>query len=214
MKDKTAKTFDGSACSVWQVIEHANTYFEFSKLFTDKLPASIHDLDVAAHRVDLAAASATNRILALELYLKALLIARRLPVPKEHDLVKLAAALPDDIRKVVKTQYDERNKASVVVGRPAALELIFSSGPNLNEKEQGILKKRGVRDDPSLSGLLVRNKDGFISSRYLFQIPRPNEITFFTYEHHRLALLCSVLCEGLESSLPNRPSSYQRHFRF
>ena len=100
----TANTVDASTWSIWQVIEHANTYFEFSKLFTDKLPPSIHDLDLVAQRTDLATASATNRILALELYLKAFIAARRLPVPKDHDLVVLFSALPEDIRKFVKLQ--------------------------------------------------------------------------------------------------------------
>jgi HEPN domain-containing protein len=213
-KKKNVQTLDGSIFSVWQMVESANAFYELSTLFTSKIPASIHDLDPIAQRTDLAAASATNRILALELYLKAFLVASKTPVPKDHDLVVLFNALPENFRKTIKSEFDERNKrVEAESGRPAGLELIFTSTPDLDPAELEKAESR-VRTDSSLSGLLVRNRTSFVVSRYIFEVPKPNQTILFNYEHLRLALLCSIVCELLEYSVPERPTSYRRYFQF
>lgn len=68
--------------------------------------------------------------------------------------------------------------------------------------------------DTSLAGLLERNRRGFVESRYLFDQARFGVCSIFVYEHLRLGILCSVLCELLEASLQNRSQQYKRPFEF
>lgn len=216
MCKKEPDTFDGSECSVWQIVESANAYYELSNVFIAKLPKSIHEPKVFSPVNGMASASATNRVLALELYLKALLIVTGTLVPKDHNLTLLFDTLPEVLRKTIKTNYNTRNRtlASAELGRPWEIFVAFTSEPELDHEAFDKLRKR-VRTDSSLSGLLVRNRKGFVVSRYLFQEFKKGEPSSYQYEHRRLGIICGVLCELLEQSQQQVPQpGYKRSFEF
>ena len=203
---------DGAQYSAWQVLDSANAYYELSAVFTSRLPATLNE---PIERGDLAAASATNRILALELYLKAMLIGLEAQIPQEHDLKILFDALPVRNQEEIKHYFDIRCQALPQNNIPWELCIFFGIGSTLlDDASLDKVEDRRVRSDHSLDGLLIRNRGGFVASRYLFEKAKPNHISMFNYEHRRLGILCSVLCEGLENGLPQRQVKYKRHFGF
>lgn len=199
--------FDGSKSSPWHVLEAANAYYALSTIFTTQH----QELDDGEEcDMNESVASATNRILALELYMKAVLVAVPLPVPMEHDLVKLFNALPERMRVYFSRKFDEWTEA-----HPRQIRLRVESSFQLSDVERELeLSDNVVILDPSLEALLERNKDGFVDSRYLFQAARWDEIKIHTYEYPRLELICKIICETLERDIQNRPSSYNRSFVF
>jgi hypothetical protein len=214
MAKNSPRTFDGSSFSVWHVIDSANAYYELSTVFTSQVPETLAEMAKTIVRNDLAAASATNRFLALELYLKALLMAASVRVPEVHNFVTLFAAIPAQNQKEIRAEYDKRISVIPGTGTAWGLEILFGVGTTpLNDAEIDKQIPR-VQFDNSLPELLLRNKDGFVESRYLFAAAKPGKISCFYYEHRTLAVLCGVLCEGLEHSLPGRQPGYKRHFRF
>lgn len=203
---KKREPFDGSKYSPWSVLEAANAYYALSKVFT----ANIQKYGIEHPNMHESVASATNRILALELYMKAFLVGACMPVPMEHNLVTLFNALPERLREYCNRLYDEGDKAN-----PRQMRIRVESAFQLTEVpgELEITHTR-IEFDPSLTALLERNKLGFVDSRYLFQSARRDQVGLYDYEYPRLALICSILCEVLERDLQNRPPTYQRLFSF
>lgn len=208
------KTFDGAAFSVWHAIASANSYYELSTVLTSQVPGTLAEMAKTAIRDDLTAASATNRLLALELYLKAVLMVSGVPVPEVHNFAILFAALSEDNRKAIEAQYDERINLIPKEGATWGLEILFGVGATQLDDAEVEKQIPRVTLDHSLSELLSRNKDGFVESRYLFTATEPGKISCFCYEHRALAVLCGVLCEGLEHSVTEKQPGYKRHFNF
>lgn len=210
MGKNNLRTFDGSKYNVWQVIDLANSYYELSTTFTANLPSTVEGL--MAQRF-LGVASATNRVLAIELYLKAVLVGQAVPVPMTHDLVVLFNSLPDFIRQDIERMFNARMQATP---RQPYWELQYFFG--IGDMPESEARKQAEQEVPrscnTLAGLLERNKEGFVDSRYLFQYAERDKVSVFKYEHHTLAILCSILCEGLESSMQGRNPGYQRRFKF
>jgi hypothetical protein len=207
MMGKKIWTFDGSKYSPWHVLETANAYYALSKVFTSKLPphGAVEEPDM--HE---SVASATNRILALELYMKAILVGCPRDVPKTHDLVILFNALPEQMRTHFVRKFDEVTEA-----HPSQIRMRIESSFQLSYEIQDIeISEECEVFDPSLEALLERNKGGFEASRYLFQTAEWSKVQVYDYEYPRLALICSIMCETLESELQNRPHTYQRAFNF
>ena len=100
-----ARVFDGSKYNMWQVADMANCYYELSKTFTSNIPTTPANI---AKQHFLGGASATNRILALELYFKALLVGQQGSVPMDHDLMALFNALPAFFRREIERMFDKR----------------------------------------------------------------------------------------------------------
>ncbi|RSZ55598.1 hypothetical protein HF313_08775 [Massilia atriviolacea] len=212
-KQKKVKMIDGSKCSAWQVLTAANAYYELSNVFTDSLPERLEGADHALLNMDAGVASATNRILALELYLKALFIGANLSFAGVHDLKALFDALPDDIRIEIERCFVLRCGDQEHPVEESYLEFSFQLCVDLATAKLGP-KKASPMPDLTLDGLLDRNRSGFIVSRYLFESASHDEMNTFNYEHIPLAILCRVLCEMLELSLPNRFPWYSRTFEF
>lgn len=100
--------------SPWQILGAASAYYKLSKVFTDTLPDDSVELSQIIFDASSLTASATNRILARELYLKALLVGSSVAVAMVHNLVTLFDALPEDTRRAITTEYDRRAKARVL----------------------------------------------------------------------------------------------------
>jgi hypothetical protein len=202
---------NGASFSPWQVLTSANAYYALSLVFTTKLPVyangPIPDIDMEE-----AIASATNRVLALELYLKALLIGAGVHFPADHDLPTLYQTLPEYIRIEVEKEF---SKKKAIADDPNILAQGIHWFQLTQKPGQSIEKlAKAPRIDNTLVGLLERNRKAFIESRYLFDKAKFHESSIFVYEHLRLALLCSVLCTLLEDSLQNRYENYKRTFSF
>jgi hypothetical protein len=203
---------DGSKHSVWQVLDAANAYYALSTVFTSSLPYHIEEIP-SSLRMDGAIASATNRLLALELYLKAFLIGAGVTVPFEHDLKSLFDLLSKENREIIKNHFDERTKLHVGEGVAWSVTMLFQLGSDFDVHP--FRPQPGAsRIDPSLSALLVRNRHGFVVSRYLFQEAKFDRVSAYHYEHRALAVICGILCEGLENSLPDRSPRYRRTHQF
>lgn len=86
MTKSKKKSPEGATYSSWQVLNSANSYYALSTGFTLSLPRSLRDVEKSFTGMEGATASATNRILALELYIKAYLVGAEVSVPFEHDL--------------------------------------------------------------------------------------------------------------------------------
>ncbi|MCW2858244.1 MAG: hypothetical protein JWR52_3859, partial [Marmoricola sp.] len=160
-----------------------------------------------------AVASATNRLLAVELYLKAFLVGAGVSVPFEHDLKLLFDLLSKENRETIKFHFDDRSKPHTAEGVAWSVTMLFQLGSDFDVRPFR-QKPDTARIDPSLSALLVRNRHGFVVSRYLFQEAKFDKVSTYNYEHRALAILCGILCEGLESSLPDRSPIYQRTHQF
>lgn len=202
---------NGASFSPWQVLASANAYYALSLVFTSKLPAYVED---AIPEIDMeeAVASATNRVLALELYLKALLIAADAYFPADHDLPILFNQLPTDIRAEVEKAFS--NKKAIADDPNVLAQGIywFQLAQVPGQPIEKLVKPEPIGN--SLNGLLERNRRAFIDSRYLFGQAKFKESSVFVYEYLRLAILCNVLCTFLEESLQNRYHNYKRAFSF
>lgn len=202
---------DGSKFSAWQVLAAANAYYALSARFTDTLPRMSVDVDQSRPDMDAAAASATNRLLALELYLKALLIGDNAVFKPVHDLKKLFDTLPPESQAHIERRYNERLRSRAGLGVSLGLMLNFRLVDTLG----GEFNKE-VTVDPAftLSEMLQAARDGFVASRYLFEKATYVSFNSFHYDYVRLGVLCGVICEELERNLPFRHPDYTRAFSF
>lgn len=213
MAKNQPKMIDGSKYSAWQVLEAANAYYALSNVFTRVIPSSMAEVNAANLNMDDCVASATNRILALELYLKALFIGGNLGFPALHDLAALYKALPANMRIDFERIFDARCKAAHGGDIVWQLSMSFQLCNDPASAKLGA-KKATPPADITLPGLLSRNQYGFVVSRYLFESASHHQVETFEYEFRRLAILCSILCETLEISIPNRAEGYKRTFNF
>ena len=209
MGKKTIQTFDGGKHSAWFILSSANAYYSLSATITEKLPRTDEELSSAPPSIVDLAASATNRILALELYIKACLVMFRLAVPMVHDLKILYDALPEQTRQTFEQCFNERCNLMP----PHEIGWLAVCFQMADYCDDDALKKEAV-SDMSLAALLERNREGFLLSRYLFQEGKREEATRFDYEYRRLSILCGIVCEGLENTIICRPDWYGRNFDF
>jgi hypothetical protein len=210
MGKKKPKMLQGSDYNVWVVVDLANSYYEMSATFTSNLPTTVEGL---MEQRFLGVASATNRILALELYLKAVLVGQRGPFPATHDLVVLFGALPEFIRQDAERRFNERIQATHK-GPNWALRYFLGVGLMPSSAEREKAERAVPPSEDSLAGLLERNKNRFVDSRYLFEYAKSDQPFSFNYELRALAILCSIMCEGLERAMQDQNPGYVRRFRF
>lgn len=212
-KAKNIRILDGAAFSPWQLLSAANAYYALSCVLADQFPKDGNGATNGLPVGSAIAASATNRILAIELYLKAMLVGHNRPVPCDHDLVLLYDSLPEQTRDVIKLNFSENNNLDHAQGRLIELYYRFQLGSSLS-KQQYNDSPEPLPKDTSLDGVLDRNRGGFVLSRYLFEKAQLDKPAEFLYEHWRLAILSGVLCQMLESALPAPPLHYHRPFQF
>jgi hypothetical protein len=204
------RPLDGAKYSPWQVLSSANAFYALSCVYTDRLPKDVTHPNPQFGTLADAQASATNRILGLELYLKAMLVGVGAQFPADHDLVVLFRALPVDVQNEVEEGYNKRRTAAddpdAIVGIIIGFQLTDSPDQTVHD----LPEPNAI--DRSLAGLLERNRKGFVEARYLFGQASFDTASLFVYEHLRIAILCGVLCKILETSLPNRSERYNRSF--
>jgi hypothetical protein len=186
--------------SPWQIFGAANAYYALSDVLTVSFPEDPEAM--ARTDIDMSAvmASATNRILALELYLKALLVGSGVPVPMVHNLVTLFNALPDQTREVITLHYDQRSIVENLLDLALSVVVCFQLDAPADNSEIRKTKEE-TPIDLTLLGLLERNNDGFIDFRYLFQRASASQTNLFEYEYRRLAILCKLLRDTLDQNL-------------
>ncbi|XYJ11392.1 hypothetical protein ACSUZJ_05235 [Telluria sp. B2] len=206
------RSFDGAKFSPWQLLTSANAFYALSCFYTDRMPEDVTDPNPQFPPLAEGQASATNRILALELYLKALLVGASVQFPANHDLLALFRALPEDIRKDIEAGYEERRGLADDPAVFATVVLRFQLTHTPRQPIEELPEPKQI--DRSLVALLERNRNGFVESRYLFDQASFDAPSLFVYEHLRLAVLCGVLCNLLETELQNRQFSYRRAFSF
>lgn len=186
--------------SPWQLLGAANAYYALSEVATARYPESAEAMAETPVNPSGALASATNRILALELYLKALLVGSSVAVPMVHNLVILFNHLPDATKAEIVSHYEQRRRAVDWADRSISVILCFQLDVPVDSTaiEKSV---EGAPIDPTLIGLLERNNNGFIDSRYLFQRASASEANSFQYEYRHLAILCNLLRGALEENL-------------
>lgn len=136
-------------------------------------------------------ASATNLVLAIELYMKALLWHRGLPAPKTHELPTLFSSLPAETQRSVETAYD-RLRSNEPPG--TADFAVHITKPN--DGPPSFARSAMVRP-LDLRAILQRNSSAFVTWRYLFtQGVTPNAEPF-VYEFLRLGFIATALSEHL-----------------
>ena len=109
--------------------------------------------------------------------------------------------------------YDERVKLNADPAHAWCITLFFKLGTKMDSKKaRSKQQTKGIK--PSLLALLERNRGGFIASRYLFQDSKHDVLSQYDYEYHRLGVFCSILCELIENSAPERPVGYARNINF
>jgi hypothetical protein len=127
-------------------------------------------------------ASATNLALAIELYLKGLLLHQGIPPPKTHDLPALFAALPERVQRAVEHAY------SALSAKPQAPV----TGIELEVAHSDDASQRGLEpplpSDFTVKAILARNADAFVTWRYLFAHDPPLGAAYLSYEFGPLAL--------------------------
>lgn len=190
--------------SPWQLLNAANAYYALSEVATAAYPDSAKALAATPVDPGEALASATNRILALELYLKALLVGSSVPVPMVHNLVILFSHLPEATKVEIVSHYEQRCQAVDWTERSVSYILCFQLDVPVDSTAIGETVE-ATPIDLTLVGLLERNNDGFIDSRYLFQRASANEANSFEYEFQHLAILCKLLRQALEDNLIRVP---------
>lgn len=129
-------------------------------------------------------ASATNYGLAMELYLKTLIIMEGNHKPHGHKLDNLYNKLSPNIQKQLNKEYKsldgETRKETLYIR--ASLEKSNPSNSN-NELER----------ETKLKQLFKNNKDIFIIYRYMFEQGRTKEWQYFYFEYGNFDLACKAL---------------------
>ena len=154
-----------------------------------------HAEEIAQKHIGELIASATTIALAIELYLKALLLQAGQPAPKTHDLPELYQALPSKLRQTVESTYDQRRRTenddelaglSVHIARRGMSEQSFDrpAGP----------------PSMKLSALLKRNSNAFSTWRYLFAHGPTNSGAPLSYEYVRLVFAARAVRARLQES--------------
>jgi len=128
--------------------------------------------------------SATNYGLALELYLKSLLIMEGSTEIKGHHLDSLFEKLSDETKQEIINAYQnvgglERKEVFYIRGR--------LTGSNVDEAAN--TPARGTK----LNQLLENNKDIFVIFRYMFEKARTQNWEYFFFEYENLDVAISAL---------------------
>ena len=168
-----------------------------ARRFPDSLPVSLSQAaEAAAHRQGEFFVSATELCLALELYLKALIISSGKQTPRTHDLAELfetlspadqaetdalyrrlcAKATPGEtVGYVIRIQL--KDDASTMPPDVSSTNVL----PSSSEQTEGLLE------------VLRRTGSAFSTWRYMYESGRSGEAREFDYEHGLLQLACEAL---------------------
>lgn len=152
----------------------------------------------AAANIGELVASATSLALAIELYLKALLLALGQSTPMSHDLHDLFERIPKKTRLSIESDYDARReleRAEEASG--VSVHVVREGGePPSFQRPRGTQSMR-------LGPLLKRNSSAFITWRYLFAQGSTKPGAPLSYEYVRLGFAAEAIRAALILAQPN-----------
>ena len=152
-------------------------------------------------------ASATNLALAVELYLKSLMILLRMDIPNTHELWTIFKRFPSELRSAIESQFD--SSLDSVPGQTVALQLDIWAGG----EPKAPLPDIPTDEKYDLKSLLKRCNNAFVTWRYIYERGEQGKHVLFEYEYVRLGVLCEVLRHIIQSRLTNQEAS-KRILRF
>ena len=168
-------------------INSADNFRAISQAFTKTLHGvGLNDFHEQQYQLGTIVSSATNLSLSLEIFLKAVYMICRMPVPAEHHLWSLFSGLPEVAQVSIKRSYDAANKSD---GAELAALRIYSSKTAAQPKSA---PKPGPID---LKSVLVRSGNAFVTWRYFYERDEDQEWQLFEYEFLRLDLACAAVRE-------------------
>ena len=133
-------------------------------------------------------ASATNAALAIEIYLKALLLHSGQAAPKTHELPDLFAKLPSSVRSQVEQAYEcLRATESECATAAFAIHITHTTAPSPNFGEAA------KTQDNSFKGILQRAASAFVTWRYLFAHGLTESGAPLMYEFLRMSFAAQAL---------------------
>lgn len=193
---KVTKTGKSTATADYvAALDSADAFFA---LGTDFLPGAALRLPEGTFRrtprgLGTIVGAATNLSLALELYLKALRIVLRLPVPKSHNLRTLYGGLPGRTRAKIEKRYELLREK---VPRPTPAGIRITKGPATAPK----LGDNG-QTDYDLPSVLRRSRDSFSSWRYIFEFrpPSGSQYQSHQFEYLFIDMACRAIREIIKS---------------
>ena len=179
----------------------ADAFARNSKLFTDSLPKDMHQsANVAAQNLGGLFASATNLALAVELYLKSLMILLRMDIPNTHELWAIFKRLPPKLRSEIEIEFD--SSFDSVPGQPVGLLLdVWAGGEPKALLPEILTPAKGKYD---IKSVLKRGNNAFVTWRYIYEMGEEGRHVFIEYEYGRLGVLCEILHRIIESGLRDR----------
>jgi len=167
----------------------ADTFMNHAISFFDKTGTVMGKIQFNSPQdIGLLVASATQLSLALELYLKALRMILKMPIPTTHDLWRLYNNLPITIKSTFEDKYNLVN--STKGGELAEFSIIMLVSDNPNEPTPKFSKDIKKID---LNSILKRSKDAFQTWRYIHEGGKSGEYVSYNYEFYRLRLICDIV---------------------
>jgi hypothetical protein len=144
------------------------------------------------------AAAATNLAFAIELYIKAILIASKIDAPMGrdgHNLGKLHAAMPQHFKNVIERSYEETRKEDWNCRYPSITVAMRSVPANLPRWDDN------RNQSLDLGALLNRSSDIFTSWRYIYEFKNPGEGGWQShrFEYGLLLSACRALRDAIKS---------------
>ena len=147
----------------------------------------------AAANIGAMVASATNLVLAIEVYLKALLWYHGVSAPKTHELPKLFGDLPPDVRRTVGSVYERLRKSEAAETAATAEFAVHIANPSEGKPNFARSAQRGF----DIQAVLQRNASAFVIWRYLFTHPTTTAAEPLIYEFLRLGFIATAIREQL-----------------
>jgi HEPN domain-containing protein len=185
-KGRKGSTIEPAVADVGIALLTGDSFFQHSQRFVAYLAAYPGRADEAAVRdIGGMVTSATNVALAIEIYLKALILSSGRAAPQTHELPTLWSLVPQSIQDSVDRAYlqllNEKSPDAV------SLELLVTRSPDR--------RPQGTRPPQSnqLKDVLARNTSAFRAWRYLFADPEKSAGMPLEYEFLCLSYIARAL---------------------
>jgi hypothetical protein len=159
-----------------------DSFLLYSQFFIESLPADLDIAVAASQDIGGLLASATNLCLAIEIYLKAVLLHNGIGFPHIHNLSKLYDLIPTEVQDRILIAYKALEK-DIDSSKVPKLELELGRSASFPENEIAF------DVDNSISALLSRNEDAFVTWRYAFSALADKDNTSLIYEFLHLTLI-------------------------
>ena len=179
---------NASQVSVSAAIASGDAFRDHAETFWRLVEADSGAADkVAEEHIGELIVSATSLALALEIYLKALLLVLRQPAPTVHDLDQLLNLVPKKQRQAVEAEYKKRRTSEQPEDTSGvSLHIVHHGGETPPFERPGPLSM-------NLSPLLRRNASAFMTWRYLFAHGPTRNGEPLSYEYVRLRFAAEAI---------------------